>query len=498
MYTLGELLEQRATQSAEKEALIWSTSFHTFKEYNERVNQLAHYLLSHNVKKGDRIAILCQNNHPFPTILLAALRIGAVAVPISWQLTKYEIIDILDSAQPKVIFYDQKFHEVIPFDSGLLNDVITLQVGRKNSVETTEEYNEIFSAYSILNPNIKVSQDDIAMLLFTSGTTGNAKGCMIEHGHVYSYIQPSSQRIDYEEDGRFLASHPFYHMSSINNILKSVSNGMGLFLLSDPTPEIIWETIETHEITMMLAFPSMYMQMLEIVKNAESKSSSLKVAIAGGAKVPAYLIKEYEKLGIRMIQGYGSTEAWTVSVWTPDMGNEKIESAGKPLSGVEVKIIDPESGQEVKTGEVGEIIIKSPYCFKGYWHNQEATDKVLRDGWFYMGDAGKIDQDGFLYIMGRYKDVIVYGGDNIYPDQVEEIIEQMDTVIEAAVVGVEDPVYGEKPVAYVVKDPVSPLIKEDILNYCRERLASYKVPEVYFIDQLPKNQLGKVLKRELK
>jgi acyl-CoA synthetase (AMP-forming)/AMP-acid ligase II len=187
-----------------------------------------------------------------------------------------------------------------------------------------------------------------------------------------------------------------------------------------------------------------------------------------------------------------------VSVWTPDMGNEKIESAGKPLSGVEVKIIDPESRQEVKTGEVGEIIIKSPYCFKGYWHNQEATDKVLRDGWFYMGDAGKVDQDGFLYIMGRFKDVIVYGGDNIYPDQVEEIIEQIDTVIEAAVVGVEDPVYGEKPRAYVVKDPHSSLTKEDILKYCRDRLASYKIPEVYFIDQLPKNQLGKVLKRELK
>jgi acyl-CoA synthetase (AMP-forming)/AMP-acid ligase II len=165
---------------------------------------------------------------------------------------------------------------------------------------------------------------------------------------------------------------------------------------------------------------------------------------------------------------------------------------------VEVKIVDPETRQEVPTGEKGEVLVRSPYLFKGYWQNEEATNAVLQDGWLAMGDAGRLDEDGFLYIEGRYKDVIVYGGDNIYPDQVEEVVLAADGVLEATVVGMPDDVYGEVPYAFVVKQEASALTEEDVVNFCKERLAPYKVPTVVFVSSLPKNSVGKVLKNEVK
>lgn len=199
-----------------------------------------------------------------------------------------------------------------------------------------------------------------------------------------------------------------------------------------------------------------------------------------------------------MVQGYGSTEGWVVTSWHPMMGKEKMSSVGKALKNVEVKIVHPETGHELKANEVGEIHVRSPYMFKGYWNNEKATKKVVKDNWFNMGDAGMIDDDGFLHIMGRYKDIIIRGGDNVYPDQVEDVIHEIHGVLEVAVVGVPDDFWGEVPRAYIVKDGETTLTEESIIQYCKEKLASYKIPEVVFVEELPKNALGKVLKRELR
>ncbi|BBP86847.1 hypothetical protein BsIDN1_04650 [Bacillus safensis] len=201
----------------------------------------------------------------------------------------------------------------------------------------------------------------------------------------------------------------------------------------------------------MMAFPSAYTYMLEEMKRGSYDLSSFEIAISGGTKVPVRLIKDYKEAGIQMMHGYGSTEAWVVSAWHPAMGEDKMGSAGKVDPDVEVKIVHPETDETLPAGEIGEVVMRSPFYFLGYYHQPDATAKVLKDGWFHMGDAGYLDKDGFLFITGRYKDVILYGGDNIYPDQVEEVIEQIPGVIESAVIGVPDELYGEVPSAYIVK-----------------------------------------------
>ncbi|KMM63101.1 acyl--CoA ligase [Bacillus glycinifermentans] len=468
----------------------------TFKEYCERVNQLSHYLLEAGVQKGDHVAILCKNNHHFPVILLASLKIGATAVPLSWQLTSYELEGILNKSQPKAVFYDREFADVLLPLRRQLERCILIEAGA--GMDTTEQFESLIKDRPSEVETEQVTEHDLALMLFTSGTTGNPKGCMVNHGSLTAYLTEVNVKGKRLKGTRFLASHPLYHMSSLNHVFQGAFEGVGLYFLSDPEPAEILQEIEAKGIHMMMAFPSVYTYMLEEMKKREYNLSSILSLISGGTKVPVRLIKEYHERGIQMVQGYGSTEAWTISVWRPDMGWDKANSAGKPIPHVSVKIVHPETREELPTGEVGEVAVKSPYVFEGYYQNPQATQKVLKDGWFYMGDSGRLDENGFLYITGRYKDVIVYGGDNIYPDQVEEVIEQVPGVVETAVIGVPDEMYGEVPRAYVVKNESSPLSERDIVEFCKGRLAEYKIPDIVFAESLPKNRLGKIVKKDLR
>ncbi|UNL86657.1 class I adenylate-forming enzyme family protein [Priestia koreensis] len=495
MSMMQEILTKRAEKTPHLEALVGGTTRYTFKQYNERVNQMAHYLMSLGVQKGNMVGILCKNNHPVPTIMMAAMKIGAVPVPFSWQLTAFELEDLLQTAKPTVLFYDEEFAGHVK--GARENQIVPHMIQAGKGFHTTEAYEQIFAEHSIEEPSVSLTGEDTAFMLFTSGTTGNAKGCMITHGGLDAYFKEAAKR-PVKEGGRFLAVHPLFHMSGILNLFNSITSGITIIFEIDSTPKTIWDTIEREGIHMMLGFPSVYTYMLEELKERGGKPETFKYAAAGGTKVPASLIHEYEKQGISMMEGYGSTEAWVVSAWRHDMGESKADSVGKAVPGVQIKITDPETGETLPQGEVGEIMVKSPYVFKGYWSNEEATKQVFTDGWFHMGDAGKLDKDGFLYIMGRYKDVIVRGGDNVYPIQLEEIIQHMDGVLEVAVIGIPDDFWGEIPRAYVVKDVNSSLTEKDVIANLQSRVADYKVPQVEFIRELPKNTLGKIVKRDLK
>lgn len=496
MGTLQQLINHHMENSDELAALSGGSRTFTFKEYCERVNQLSHYLLEAGVQKGDHVAILCKNNHHFPVILLASLKIGATAVPLSWQLTSYELEGILNKSQPKAVFYDREFADVLLPLRRQLERCILIEAGA--GMDTTEQFESLIKDRPSEVETEQVTEHDLALMLFTSGTTGNPKGCMVNHGSLTAYLTEVNVKGKRLKGTRFLASHPLYHMSSLNHVFQGAFEGVGLYFLSDPEPAEILQEIEAKGIHMMMAFPSVYTYMLEEMKKREYNLSSILSLISGGTKVPVRLIKEYHERGIQMVQGYGSTEAWTISVWRPDMGWDKANSAGKPIPHVSVKIVHPETREELPTGEVGEVAVKSPYVFEGYYQNPQATQKVLKDGWFYMGDSGRLDENGFLYITGRYKDVIVYGGVNIYPDQVEEVIEQVPGVVETAVIGVPDEMYGEVPRAYVVKNESSPLSERDIVEFCKGRLAEYKIPDIVFAESLPKNRLGKIVKKDLR
>jgi long-chain acyl-CoA synthetase len=269
--------------------------------------------------------------------------------------------------------------------------------------------------------------------------------------------------------------------------------------MADFDPSKIWELIEAERITSMFAVPTMLIYMLPELMKSEKEISSLRTFYCGGSRVPEKLIQQYNLFGYSITQVYGCTEcSGLFSVWHSQMGLDKCASAGKHVLGGEVKIVNPETGQELPTGEIGEIILRGPQIFQGYWNNPEATEKTLKNGWLFTGDAGKIDEDGFLYVIDRYKDVIICGGTNIYPAQVEAVIKELDAVQEVALIGVPHEVWGEIPRAYIVKKPGANLTEKDVLNYCYQKLANYKVSEVVFVEALPKNNIGKVLKRVLK
>ncbi len=491
---MRQLLQKRAMQSPNLEALIGGEKRYSFRQYNERVNQLAHYLLHTGMERGDRIGILCKNNHPFPSVMMASLKIGAVFIPLNHQLTAYELESIVKEARLKVLVIDDEFSEVVLKINGVKEIPYV--------IETTKEgfgsFELKLKEQPITEPNVEVHEDDDAIYLFTSGTTGQAKACVIGHKNLHHYFTEIAGQREIPAGERFLSVHPLFHMSGVLSILNCIYHGVTMVFLADSNPTIIWDKIEEEKITTMLAFPAVYSYMLDELDKKERNISAFKVAQSGGTKVPETIIQKYMEKGIYMVQGYGSTEGWVVTSWHPNMGKEKMSSVGKTLKHVELKIVHPETGDELTTNKVGEIHVKSPYMFKGYWNNEEATKKVVKDNWFNMGDAGMIDDDGFLHIMGRYKDVIVRGGDNVYPDQVEDVIHEINGVLEVAVVGIPNDFWGEVPTAYIVKDIQTSLTEEEIIQHCKEKLASYKIPEVVFMDELPKNALGKVLKRELR
>ncbi|ARJ22938.1 long-chain fatty acid--CoA ligase [Bacillus mycoides] len=494
MRTMRQLLEKRAMQSPNLKALIGGEKRYSFQQYNEQVNQLAHYLLHTGMERGDRIGILCKNNHPFPSVMMASLKIGAVFIPLNHQLTAYELESIVKEARLKVLVIDDEFSEVVLKINGVKEIPYV--------IETTKEgfgsFELKLKEQPITEPNVEVHEDDDAIYLFTSGTTGQAKACVIGHKNLHHYFTEIAGQREIPAGERFLSVHPLFHMSGVLSILNCIYHGVTMVFLADSNPTLIWDKIEEEKITTMLAFPAVYSYMLDELDKKERNISAFKVAQSGGTKVPETLIQKYMEKGIYMVQGYGSTEGWVVTSWHPNMGKEKMSSVGKTLKHVELKIVHPETGDELTTNKVGEIHVKSPYMFKGYWNNEEATKKVVKDNWFNMGDAGMIDDDGFLHIMGRYKDVIVRGGDNVYPDQVEDVIHEINGVLEVAVVGIPNDFWGEVPTAYIVKDIETSLTEEEIIQHCKEKLASYKIPEVVFMDELPKNALGKVLKRELR
>ncbi|MBP1934384.1 class I adenylate-forming enzyme family protein [Ammoniphilus resinae] len=493
MGTLQYYLRDRAAETPNIEAIISPNARYTYKQFNERTNQLAHYLLQTGIQKGDRIAILCKNNHPNPTIVMAALKIGAVAVPLNWRLTSFELEKTAKVAQPKILFYDEEFSENLSPIHPLIEKVIPVGVG----MCLTRNFADIFTQYPVEEPSVApVTEDDLAFLLFTSGTTGTPKGCMMRHGSWDLFYRQFGKRMG--EGLRFLSVHPLFHLSSTSITLGIIYGGQTMVFIEETDPVSILKAIETQKINLMFAFPSVYTYMLEEMKKKKYDLTTLLAVTSGGTQVPSALIKQYVSQGIPMTQGYGSTEATVVSSWHPKMGLDTADSVGKLALHVEVKIIDPETGQPMPPGEVGEVIVKSPYLFKGYFHNPDATRQVLIDGWLHTGDAGRLDEQGFLYISSRYKDVIVYGGDNVYPTEVEEVIHQIEDVLEVAVVGVPHPVMGEAPRAYVIKKGKSSLTEREIIQKCREKLAAYKIPEVVFVTELPKNGLGKILKHVLR
>ncbi|WAA11703.1 class I adenylate-forming enzyme family protein [Fervidibacillus halotolerans] len=488
---IGELMTHRAYLSPKTEGYVGRKRY-SFSEMNQRVNQFAHFLQQENIQTGDRIALLCKNHEDFITAFFGAAKLGVITVPINWRLQTSEIIYILQNAEPTLLVHDVEFEEKIK------------EVLQHVPLKTVEAGDERFDAYIEPFPTAEVTPvskgDDTILIMYTSGTTGKPKGAMITHTNLLAASLGMSHTIDWWFGDRFLSVAPFFHIGGFAPIITNVHTGSTVVLMADFDPIAVWKTIDEEKITTMMTVPVMLQYMLKVFDKEKMNYKSLRNITCGASPVPESLIRAYDQLGIPIQQVYGITEyTGAVSFWKKIMGQDKIRSMGKMVFHGNVKIVDPATNEPLPPNKIGEIVCSGPQVFKGYWKNEEETKKVLNEGDYRSGDIGKIDEEGFIYVIDRLKDMIISGGENIYSSELENVIASHPDVVEVAVVGVPDEKWGEVPKAFVVKSKSSPLKEEDIIQLCKKHLASYKcVKDVEFISQLPRNASGKVLKHVLK
>lgn len=495
---IGEVAANRAYLSPEIEGFIGKARRYTFKQMNDRINQFSHFLKSLSVQAGERMALLCKNNEGFITAFFGAAKIGVITIPVNWRLSAREVEYILEDCGASILIYDEAFSELV--ESIKEKIPVRIFVQSEGLKKNDPLIDELISDIPSIEPEYTTFDTDPILFMYTSGTTGKPKGAVITHRNLLFASVGISHIVDWWYGDRFLSVAPFFHIGGFAPIITNLHNGCTSILMEDFHPIEAWKLIEKEKITTMMSVPAMLTFMLQAADAAGADFSTLRNITCGASVVPASLIKAYDKLGIPIQQVYGISEyTGAVSFWKKTMDPEKYDSMGKMVFHGKVKIVNPETKEELPAGEIGEIALYGPQVFIGYWNKPDETSKVLKDGWYYSGDLGRVDEQGFLYVIDRLKDMIISGGENIYSAELEAVITLHENVLEAAVIGVPDPKWGEIPKAYLVAKTGQTVTEEEIFALCKQNLASYKcVKEVEFIEQLPRNAVGKILKMELK
>ncbi|MEW5889850.1 MAG: long-chain fatty acid--CoA ligase [Pseudomonadota bacterium] len=497
-FNLGEMLAHRAYLSPDKEGFVDATGRRrTYRESDARAARFASFLARKGMGAGERVAILCRNDEHVATAFFAAAKIGAVAVILNWRLQPAELAYILSDCGARALLYDAAFAATVDGLRGRIGVEIFMCKGGKSS---DHDYDEIVETERRAPPPTEAGGSDPALIMYTSGTTGRPKGAVLTHDNLLWATLAISCTIEWNHDHRFLLVAPLFHIGGLAPLVTNVHKGCTTVFMLEFEPAAVWRVIQYERINTMMSVPLMLRAMLMAAQKTKVDASSLISITCGASAVPKELISAYADMGIRVQQVSGITEcAGAVSFWTPAMNPQKMHSQGRVAFHCRVRIVNPEAGTEVPHGLIGEIWCRGPMVFAGYWNNPEATRAALRDGWYRSGDLGYMDEEGYLFVVDRLKDMIISGGENIYPAELEAVIAGHEAVAEVAVVGRADATWGEVPVAYVVRKPGARLDAEDVIALCRERLASYKcVKAVEFVEALPKNSVGKILKRELR
>jgi len=503
MINWSYILEKNAEKYPDKEAIIFQDRRLTYKEINERVNSLAKGLLDLGIRKGDIVAILLYNCAEFMEITFAVNKVGAIWLPLNWRLVGEELSYILNDAQSKMLISEKEFREVIePIKKNipLVKEYVCVGEGVP---EGWRSYDEIINSnLGTVVPHELVEMDDLSRLMYTSGTTAHPKGVMITYSNLYWKNIAHILEFDITSEDRVLVVGPLYHVGGLDLPTTGVIyvGGSVVILRRFDAIEVL-KAIDKERIAGTWLAPAMINTLLQEPTIKQYDVSSLRFIIDGGEKMPEPLIRKFMELfpNTWFADAYGLTE--TVSGDTflrKDKSLEKLGSVGKAVTHLQMKIVD-DSGREVSPGELGEIVLKGPKVFKGYWNNPEATEATIKQGWLYTGDIGYVDEEGYLYIVDRKKDVIISGGENIASLEVERVIYENPKVLEVAVVGIPHPKWQEVPKAYVVLKEGESMTSQELSDFCAKKLAKFKVPkEVEFIKSLPRNPSGKVLKRELR
>lgn len=480
-------------------ALIFEGREYSSGELRRMHLQMAGLLTELGVGRGDRVAVITPNCPEVGITYAAVWRIGAITVPILFLLAQAEVEHILRDAEPKVVVTSPEFVSMVNAAvAGLPNPPRVLVTGDE-AAEGADALSPLIAASQERKDVADMSPDELAGINYTGGTTGHPKGVMLSHGGMMAVSNAAMETGDYEDGNVGLGVLPLAHGYGIlTQLLAMRVAGTGV-LMRWFEPGQALQLIQDHKVNVLAAVPTMLVYLLNYPDLDKYDVSSLERVGCGAAPCPVEVLQAFEKrFGCNIYEGYGLTESTVVCTTQRRDRPKVVGSVGVPLPGFTVKILDDEHN-ELARGELGEVCVSGPNVMKGYYRMPEVTAETVRDGWLHTGDIGRMDDDGNLYIVDRKKDMIIRGGLNVYPRDIEEVLFEHPGIAEAAVIGRADPEYGEEVVAFVVLRQGATDSEAEILAYCRERLAKYKAPkQVFFMATLPKSGVGKVMRRELR
>ena len=496
---LNELLRRVKERQPNAPALGFEGKSISYGEMYRQVLAFAAALKRLGIRKGDRVALMLPNIPEFPVAYFGILYLGAVVVPINTMFRSREIHYILEDSESRAVITWEGELEAVAQAMEDLDACEHLIALGQNLPEGVVNWQHLLRQPHEATFQASVLPEDPAVILYTSGTTGRPKGAILTHRNLCSNASSAALIGGLTSKDISLGVLPFYHSFGQTVSMNAVFCAGGkIVLVPRFSPEAVFESIEKEHVTIFAAVPTM-LKILVDYEGPAADLSSVRWLLSGGAKLERTLLEEFErKFGIPVHEGYGLTEASPVVTFNPQGFDRKPGSVGIPLRDIEIRIVD-DKGEELFPGEEGEIVVRGPNVMKGYLNRPEATKEILRDGWLYTGDIGYTDEEGYLYIVDRKGDMIIKGGFNVYPREIEELLSHHPSIREVAVVGVPDPVQGEEVKAYVVLQPEARASSNELIDYCVSQIAKYKCPKyISFVQSLPKNALGRVQKHLLK
>lgn len=491
---LAGLLRDSASRLPEKTAFVAGSKAAeqrlTYAELDAAVDEVVAGLRKLGIGPGDRVAIAMHNVIHFPIAYFGILRAGAVVVPLNVMLTGPEVHKILTDSGAKVVLGAPPFVDVVR--PGAPSDVVVI---------TTEDWSQFTGKGEKVDPD--VAEDDLAVLAYTSGTTGEPKGAMLTHGNLLANLRQQMEIPDAhveETDVVFLAL-PLFHIFGLNvGLGLVVMNGAAGILIERFEPVPTLRAIHEHRITILFGAPTMYSAWISVPGADQYDLSSVRLAVSGAAPLAADVLRDFRDLfGVPIYEGYGLTETAPTLMSNRMTEAPRAGSVGKPLPDVEYRLLD-DDGNDVELGDPGEIVVKGPNVFQGYWHRPEDTQRAFIDGgWFKTGDVAIADEEGYLYLVDRKRDLIIVSGFNVFPSEVEAALVESPKIAEVAVVGIAHPYTGESVKAYVVLEPGATATEQELIEDARDRVARFKAPtSIEIVEDLPHLPTGKVLKRALR
>jgi long-chain acyl-CoA synthetase len=495
---LRELLEMRAAATPEKTFLFSERdgrSF-TYREFDAAVNRAASMLAARGIRKGDVVSLLLPNGVEYVIAYFACFKLGALAGPVNSLLKSEEMAYVVGNSEAKVFLYDSQFAEQVEelrASVPTLTDALVFD----DEAEATKDFADAPEG----RHETQLEPEDEAIIIYTSGTTGKPKGCLLTHANLLANARQIVEWLGFNVEDRLLTIMPLFHMNAVSVTTLSTLYAGGSTVVSPRfSATRFWQIINEYRITSFGSVATMLSMLLATYPDGVPEGLSaerLRFAMCGSAPVPAEVMRRFEEtFGCLVVEGYGLSESTCRSTFNPPDARRRVGSCGLPI-GNEMRIVDEED-RELPVGEAGEIVMRGENVFKGYFKNEEATARAFRGGWFHTGDVGYRDAEGFFHIIDRKSDMIIRGGENIYPREIDELLYKHPSIAEAAAVGVPDELYGEEVAAFVVAKEGHALTADEIIAHCREHLADFKCPKaVRVVSALPKGPTGKVLKREL-